>query len=374
MLTTLIIIIGLSALIIGHEAGHFFVAKLFKLKVEEFGFGLPPRIFGLRRYVGATTKKWHFFWRKREKPETMSGLKPSDTAYSFNFLPFGGFVRIAGENDGTASLPKKEHEGKDSARWFVFQPAWKRSVVILAGITTNFLIGWFIISAVFMAGSPSALIIESVQTGSPGEKAGFMTGDIIQDYKTAGEFIGFVDTVRGTETKITVNRNGENLTIKVVPRVKTDPGEGAIGVLLQETGLPKQKFFTAIIQGFWQSILIAKMTIVAFYTLLANLLQHGSLVEGIVGPVGILGIAARTGEIGFAYVAQLLALISINLAIMNLVPFPALDGGRFLFILVEKIKGSRVSFKTEALVNGIGFLLLIILMITITFRDIARML
>jgi len=376
MLTILVVILGLSMLIIGHEAGHFFVAKLFKLKVEEFGFGLPPRIFGLRRYGGTTGGKWHFFWRERENQDAMKGLRPSDTVYSFNVLPFGGFVRIAGEND----LPRPDLESqqilaeKDKTRLFFFQPAWKRGAVMLAGVTINFIIGWLLISAILMIGIPQSVLIAEVQKNSPAETAGLAAGDMILEYSGMEQFVGFVNSHKGEKIGINVMRAGQKLTFYPVPRTVVAPGEGAIGVLLQETGAAQQGFFSAIYGGLKQSLLVVKLTMTALYNLFINLLTSGSLSEGVMGPIGILGVAQKTGELGWIYILQILALISINLAAMNLIPFPALDGGRFFLILVERIKGSRVSFRVEAVLNGVGFLILLALMVAISIRDVIRLL
>lgn len=349
MLIAILVIVGLSLLILGHEAGHFFAAKALGLKVDEFGFGFPPRITA---------------WKK------------GDTEYSVNWLPFGGFVRIGGERgefemvnpDGAA------RNAEDASRLFYTQPAWKKSVVMLAGVFINFLLGWLFLSAVLMIGAPQALVIQGVEAGSPAAQAGVMTGDVVKNFTAAQDFIGFVNAHRGQATTIAVVRNNKEIDFNLVPRVQTGPNEGAIGVALQESGQPSEGFFAALRDGFLNAAIILWLTLQAFYQLIVQLFAHASLLPGVVGPVGIFGVAEEAGRIGLVYLLQLLGVISLNLTIVNLIPFPALDGGRFLFAIIEKIKGSAIPYKVEAWINGVGFALLILLMVLLTVRDVSGLL
>ncbi len=345
MLIVLIVIIGLSILILGHEAGHFLVAKLFNLKIDEFGFGFPPRIFV---------------------------RKKGETEYSINALPFGGFVRIAGENDRLSgelekleALPEEEKK-----RLFFTQPAWKRALIIAAGVAVNFIIGWLLISLIFVVGTPRALVISGIQKDSPASQIGIIQGDIIKDFTKANEFIAFVDKHRSQEVQITIIRGGKELSFVATPRMQTSQGEGALGVYLAEAGMPRHGFFQALFEGLKTSFQIAWLTLGSFYELIKNLFFKASLLPGVVGPVGIFFVAQQTGQIGLIYLIQLIGLISINLTVINLVPFPALDGGRLFMILIEKIKGSPVSRKIEAWANGFGFAFLMVLIALITVRDI----
>ena len=344
----LIVIIGLSLLILGHEAGHFLAARIMGMKVEEFGFGFPPRIWG---------------W----KP------KRGETKYSLNWLPFGGFVRIAGENDRIqgnteklAALPESERR-----KMFYYQKPWRRSVVILAGVTVNFLLGWLIISSIFMVGTSSTLAIYEVQPGSPAEAVGLLPGDIVANFRTAEQFIAYVNDHRGEEIEMNIRRNGESLTFRVVPRMETAPNEGAVGIVF--AGIASRGPLTALREGFLATIEMTQLTFLGFYELLRSLVLTGRVPGEIVGPVGIVSIATETGRAGLIYVLQLIAFISINLAVINLLPFPALDGGRFLMILFEKFKGSPIPRQIEMWVNGVGFVLLVLLMVFITVRDIVRL-
>lgn len=348
MLIIILVIIGLSLLILGHEAGHFLAAKRFGLKVDEFGFGFPPRIFSKKR---------------------------GETEYSVNWLPFGGFVKIAGENDRiTGDGDKlKALSPEEKKRIFMFQPAWKKGVIILSGVAVNFLIGWLLIAGIFMTGTPLAVVITDVQPGSPAEAAHILPGDTIEGYTESAAFISFINENRGQEITLTLRRGEELLTLNVTLLKETAPDQGALGVVLVDAGSEAQGFFSAIISGLKQSALIFWLTIVTFYNLAVGILTNGELLSGVVGPVGIFGVAKQAGQIGLIYLVQLTALISINLAAINLVPFPALDGGRFVLILIEKLKGSPVPLKAEQIINGVGFALLILLMIALTTRDVINL-
>ncbi len=346
MLIIVIVIIGLSLLILGHEAGHFFVAKLFGLKVDEFGFGFPPRI-------GAF------------KP------KSSETEYSFNWLPFGGFVRISGERlnkDETAgAAPAAIHD----KRLFYNQPAWKKSLIVLAGVFINFIIGWLLISLVLMVGTPQTLVITGIQGNSPAAAAGIESGDVVKGYTDSQSFINYIDAHAGQPTQVAVLRDDKEIDFMVTPRVNPPAGQGAVGVALEEGGTAREAPLSALWDGLLSSFVLLWLTISAFGALIAQLFVHASLLPGVVGPVGIFSVAEETGKIGIMYLIQLLGIISINLAVVNCIPFPALDGGRFVMTIIEKIKGSPVSERVESWVNGAGFAFLLVLMVLLTVRDVS---
>lgn len=344
MLTFFIVLIGLSLLILGHEAGHFIAAKLFKLKVEEFGIGFPPRIFA---------------WKKGE------------TEYSVNWLPFGGFVKIAGEND---HMDKEDIDASapppDMGRYFFSRPAWQRAIVLGAGVFFNFVAGWLLLTAVFAIGTPAILAIQEVQKDSPAAAAGLRAGDIIKGFTHSRDFTAFVQAHPNEEIRVDVLRNSDDVTVAVTPRM--DGGVSRIGVGLIEGGGASRNIFQAAKEGFIASGQVARLTLQAFYLLIKNLFLHASLLEGVVGPVGIFTVAQQASQFGLIYLLQLLGFISVNLAVANLIPFPALDGGRLLLLVIEKIKGSPLSRKVELWLNGIGFALLIGIMALVTIRDIAH--
>ncbi len=336
-MTIFIVIIGISLLILIHEFGHFLIAKKMGLLVEEFGFGFPPRLFS---------------------------KKLGETTYSLNLLPFGGFVKIFGEDSG-GQIPEES-----KMRSFSHQPAWKRALIIVAGVLMNFLLGWFLMSIIFMIGTPKALLIAEVLPGSPAEIVGIMPQDQILGFEKAGDFIDFVNKNRGEEIALSINRGGEELSFKVIPRVE---GEGAVGVSLVEAGVDKKPFLDAIWEGLKTAGFIVFAIFGAFLNLIWGFLTQGKVLVDFVGPIGIFGVASQAGSLGFLYLVQLIAMISLNLTVLNIFPFPALDGGRLLFVLIEKIKGSPLSQNFERTANTAGFILLLLAMIAITVRDITRL-
>ncbi len=362
MLIVILVILALSLLVLAHEAGHFFTAKAFGMKVDEFGFGFPPEMVGLDV-------------SKVKLPPRMWSFQKGETLYSVNWLPFGGFVKIAGEADGLQEPSPADVSEDDKKHLYRFQAWWKRGLVLAAGVIVNFVLGWFLLSAVLAVGTPQVLLVGGVQAGSPAERVGIKEGDLIKNFSASNPFINFVNAHRGEEVAFSVIRNGEEMKFKIVPRVKTNPGEGAIGVSLVEGGAAREGIFTALYHGLTLSVKIAGLTFVAFYDLVRNLLFHASLMEGVVGPIGIVSVAAETSKLGLIFLLGIIAQISLSLAVVNFIPFPALDGGQFFMVLIEKIKGSPLfSKQIEGHLNAVGFIFLILLIVLITFRDVAHLL
>ncbi len=333
----LIVLVGISLLILIHELGHFLAARKFGITVEEFGFGFPPRLFA---------------------------KKIGETLYSINLLPFGGFVRLFGENQWDAT-------GSGEARASFFkQSAWKRSAVIVAGVAMNFILGWWLMSVIFMVGTPRVVMIAEVLADSPAATAGILAQDQIKGFGKASDFVALINQSRGKEINFSVLRNGQEIAITATPRVS---GEGALGVAVVDAGIEKLSILAALWEGLRAAVSIVVGIVVAFANLLWGLVTQGRLLIDFVGPVGIFGVASQAGSMGFVYLIQLLALISLNLAVLNILPFPALDGGRFLFILIEKIKGSPLRPEFERSANAVGFLLLLLLVISVTIRDVVRL-
>lgn len=357
-LSVIFIIAGLSVLVIIHEAGHFFSAKWFGLLVEEFGFGLPPRAWG---------------------------KKVGETLYSLNWLPFGGFVKIYGENrsEQSESYPNATNNtrkiiesdgfvssGRDPDRSFSHQPAYKRALIIASGVLMNFLLGWVLISIVYMIGIPQALLVTDVRAGGLADLAGIQTGDQLTDFKLVPDFVKFLDKNKSQEISLNVERGEEKIIVKVTPRLSAPEGEGNLGVFLVESGLPK----LGILESFWQGLKTAVQMSGTIFLGLADLIigvfTDISILEKFIGPVGIVNVAIETAKLGITHFLQLLALISLNLAVFNVIPIPALDGGRLFLLLVEKIRRRPLDPKIEMAISGFGFAFLFFLIIAITVKDI----
>lgn len=336
-----LVIIGISFLILIHEFGHFVAAKFFGLLVEEFGFGFPPRLFS---------------------------KKIGETVYSINLLPFGGFVKIYGE-----SSEKLNATSDMEKRAFYAQKAWKKSVIILAGVVMNFLIGWLIVSAVFAVGVPKTIIVTGVMSGTPAETAGLEVGDAITGFGVAEEFTSFVQENRGREITLNFLRQGGERSVKITPRLNIPEGQGALGIGFTEAGVDRQPISQSLISGLQTSFQIVAAIFTSLFSIILTLFTQGQLAGEFVGPIGIFGVASQAGALGLVYLLQLIGLISLNLFALNVFPFPALDGGRLLFIIIEKIKGSPLSAKAEQTANAAGFIFLLFLMIAITVRDVTRL-
>jgi regulator of sigma E protease len=364
-MSIIIFIVILLVLVVVHEFGHFFTAKSFGIRVDEFGFGFPPKLFG---------KKF------------------GETEYTLNLLPLGGFVRIFGEN------PDEDNtNGPDAGRSFVNKPKWQQALVLLAGIFANFLLAWILLSFCFLSGLPTSadsgiagnklsdvhVVVVSVLPKSPAELAGLKTGDkivSIADSQNSTTYIStetvqsFVVGSAGKEIDIgyTRGQNAEIKLAKVVPVENADK-KLQIGISMDMIGTAKLPFFSAIFEGLRLDWSIAKGTIVGLYTLIVESIHGKGSLSSVTGPVGMVGIVGDAYSFGFVYLLSFVALISINLAVINLIPFPALDGGRLFFLLIEKIKGSRINPKIANAVNTVGFCILILLMIFITYHDVLKL-
>jgi len=338
----IVVVIFISVFIIVHELGHFLTAKKFGLWVQEFGFGLPPKIWG---------------------------KKKGETVYSINALPFGGFVKIYGEDreDKNEILSKE-----DKSRSFAFLSIWKRIIIIAAGVAMNFILGWILISIVFSIGIPQAVFITDVKAGSPAAESGILVNDKLIDFKTTKDFISFIDQHRGQKVNLKIERAGKEMEISATPRKNPPVGEGALGVALIDAGQSKMNILSAVWEGLKSAFEIFSMIYVAIFNLVKAVFLGQASLAGLTGPIGIVKITGEVSKLGIVYLFQLLALISLNLAAINIFPFPALDGGRILFLIIEKIKGSPLSSRFERYTNAIGLALLLFLMFIITIKDIAR--
>lgn len=357
-MSILIFIIVLIIVLSTHELGHFVLAKIFGVRVDEFGIGYPPRIWG---------------------------KKIKDTIYSINWLPFGAFVKILGE-DG---------DKQGDVNSFSSQKPWKRISVLLGGIIVNLVCGMLLLGVGYAIGLPvlvnedevdqvenAGLSILSVSGDSPAELAGVKAGDIVLSVKAGGMeikdltptiFSEFIKGHLGEEITLTVETTDGILEKSAVARKDPPEGQGALGVSIGQVGFVQYGFFKSIWLGIKNGFQVFINTFVVAFYLIKGLLGIGPSIGELVGPIGITALGGQTVKLGLGYLLQFLASISINLAAVNVIPIPALDGGRILFILIEKIKGSPVKAKIENMVHATGFALLIALSVYIAVKDIIRL-
>ena len=358
LFTIIIFFLILGLLIFVHEFGHFIAAKRAGAKVEEFGLGLPPRIFGIKR---------------------------GETIYSLNWLPIGGFCKILGEGG----------EKKNDPRSMASKSIGQRAKIFAAGVSMNFALAVVLLIIGYTIGLPSIIkddqvgnvrdpkvqIVEVVKN-SPAEKAGLKVGDAIVKVKSQKSKVkniesvesmqNFIDGNKGEEVILGIKRGDEELEIAAVPRENFPEGQGPLGIGLAETGIVSYPIHKAIWMGITSTINLTITIIFLFGGLLWSLISTGAGNIDVAGPVGIAVLTGQVTQMGFIYVLQFTALISINLALINIFPFPGLDGGHLLFLAIEKIKGRPVRREVLNTINNIGFILLMLLILVVTFRDFVR--
>jgi regulator of sigma E protease len=373
MITAILFLIVLGVLVFVHEMGHFLVARYNGIKVDEFGFGFPPRLGGV--VWDDASKRFHFVKGNRE-------IVSPYTVYSFNWIPLGGFVKIKGE-DGNGSDP-------DS---FATKSTWVRIKVLSAGVAMNFLFAWIFISIVLMMGfpqavdptatttdtSPTTIQISKVLPNTPAESMGLQFGDHIlalnetrpENIKQVQEVIAFH---KGQSLTFTIDRGDKTLILTGTPRTDYPANEGSLGIGLDQTRIIKASFFEAIQQGALATYHLTEAMLFGIGGIFKGLFTGTN--EGLSAVSGPIGIAKMTGQVsslGFVYLLYFAAILSINLGIINILPIPALDGGRIFFILIEIIKGSPVSKNVEGIFHSIGFLALLALMLLVTIHDLSNL-
>ncbi|PIQ69631.1 MAG: RIP metalloprotease RseP [Candidatus Tagabacteria bacterium CG03_land_8_20_14_0_80_41_22] len=385
-MTVLIFIAVLAVLVLSHEFGHFIFAKKAGLRVEEFGFGFPPRLLGVQRIN--KEKRWRFIWGPRQEKESEKESEEGDTVYSVNMIPLGGFVRIHGENGG-------EVEDKKS---FGSQPLYIRALILVAGVFFNLLLAWPVLTAGFLIGTPASVnggnisggtltekgvMILEVQKGTSAEAAGLKEGDYllrfiskdndilqVSDEKSVQDFIA---KYAGAEITIDYLRGKKEFSAKAIPSVKPEAGKGSLGIAMERVGIMKLPFHLAVWEGLKSTIRLTVMISKALFAFFGDLFTERKMIVQLSGPVGIAGMLGSAAQTGFVFFLQLVAVLSIHLALINIIPFPALDGGRLLFLAIEFVKGKPISQKVSNIAHNIGFAMLILLMLIITYRDILKL-
>lgn len=374
--TIIIAFISLIGLVILHELGHFILAKKFGVKVEEFGIGYPPRIFG---------------------------KKIGETIYSLNLLPFGAFVKIYGQEE------RIKHPQS-----FTEKPAWQRALIILGGVISFWIIAAILLSIVMGLGVPTIVEDEenhnlidpkvqivAVVPGSPAEEAGLRVGDSIKEFSIfpegpaqvsskfgradgAGNFQFSINKIsqlqelteryKGKEITLTIQRGKEIFDISIIPRVSPPENEGAMGVALVRTALKSYPWYQAPLKGISATGSLTLAVIDGWRMTLMSLLQGEGVPSGVEvrGIVGIFELFVQAGGLGISYFLQFIAIISVSLALINILPIPVLDGGWLLLLAIEKVRGEAINKKTERAINSVFFALLIGLMIWVTIKDLIR--
>jgi regulator of sigma E protease len=372
MLLTLITFFAvLGVLVLVHELGHFVVARKFGVKVEEFGFGLPPRLVG--------------FYRNEDGRWQWVGLKTKTTAktiWSLNWIPLGGFVKIKGEEGGqTADL--------DS---FAYQSVWRRILIISAGVTMNVILAAVLLSFGLGIGLPQiidnnlpslaqvkdvAIRVIEILPDSPASQAGLMIGDSLLTIDNLmvteiEELQNYLQQKIGLPVNLIIKRQAEVINLVVTPQVISQTQKGGLGVALVTTGLVSYPWYLTPYYGITEALKMVGGVIFGFYLIIKNLIISQELIGEVYGPVGIASLVGDAARLGFLYVLQFTAVLSVIIAVINFLPFPALDGGRVLFLLIEALRKRPINQKLEAAMHNIGFALLMVLVVIVTFRDIAR--
>jgi regulator of sigma E protease len=401
LLTIVIFLVILSVLVLVHEAGHFFVAKFFGIKVEEFGFGLPPRIFG---------KKF------------------GETIYSINWLPIGGFVKLYGEDEAGAGRVtlnaknppdvvesksfsmrekdikissgsvleedieisekitiSKKSEAEDSSRAFFARPVWQRALVVFAGVFMNFVLAVVIISFLFsvvgVQTPGNKVTVDAVIKGAPAEKAGIQAGDIIvsvdkTSISSAGQLVAYAKKHLGQKLTLEVSSQKSVVrSITLTPRRVYPANEGPMGIAIsQNVIIKKYPWYQAPFIGTYEALKQSWLIVSGLIMLIIQLATKGMVPQGVAGPIGIAQLTGVVVGIGPYAVLSFVSLLSLNLAIINILPIPALDGGRLLFIVIEGVFRKKVDQKIEGYAHMIGMIILLGLILLITLHDLFRIL
>lgn len=355
----LVAFLSIIILLALHEFGHFITAKKFGMKVEEFGIGYPPRIWG---------------------------KKVGETIYSLNLLPFGAFVRLPGEI-----------EKNDDPRAFSNQPIAKRALVVAAGVLSFWLMSTIILSVVMGLGTPMAVADEetaglvnphvqivSVAKDSPAQAAGLKPGDAIKQFAPAEtetvfpinkvtEFQDLTSQYKGKEVVLTMERNGETFTVSLTPRVSSSLGEGAIGIGLARVAVKSYPWWQAPWQGISATFNMTLSIIQGYGQAISNIFSGQPSGVEMIGPVGLFSLLSQAGQLGVSYFLQFIGIIAIYIAIFNILPIPSVDGGKLLFLGLEAVRRKPLKEKIEQNITTVFFSLLLLLMLFVTVKDVIKL-
>lgn len=356
----------LFVLVLVHEWGHYITAKKTGMRVDEFGIGFPPKLFG---------------------------FKKGETEYTFNALPLGGFVRIWGENK--EELESGE-ENPDPSRAFSARPKLAQATVLLAGIFMNIVLAWFLFTVVLMAGVPTAvdeatasddaaLMVVGALPDSPAAEVlpigatitAVEADGVVLTTPTPSEFSDFVSEQAPASVLITYRVGDKIEAVTIAPQQGLDreaPQRYLIGTSLSLVETVSRPVHIAIKDGFDTTVNGLVAISVGLYTLLHDAIIGQADFSTVAGPVGIVGMVGDAADFGWTALLSFTAIISLNLAIINLLPFPALDGGRLLFVAIEAMTRKEIPARVAGYTNAAGFMLLLLLMVLVTYQDIMKLL
>jgi regulator of sigma E protease len=361
-MSIILFLLVLFVLILVHEWGHFIVAKKTGMRVDEFGIGFPPKMYG---------------------------IKKGETEYTFNALPIGGFVRIYGEN--LEEIPDDE---PDKIRAFGSRPKWAQALVLIAGVTMNVVFAWFLFFVTFIVGMPTAVdeaksspeavlyvsgllpnspLVEKIPLGS--EIVSVQAGNSELVKPSPSTFTNFVQEHSNDTLNISYKYGDETGEVNVKPVKGLIAGheeKSAVGVSLAMVETVNFSFLEALSKSFTTTIDGLKNITVGLFSLIVGAFSGTADLSQVAGPVGIVGMVGDAADFGFTALLTFTAIISLNLAIINLLPIPALDGGRLVFVAIEAITRKAINPVWAGRVNLIGFSLLMILMVVVTYNDIMR--
>jgi regulator of sigma E protease len=365
--TGVVFFLVLSVLVLIHELGHYLVARIIGVKVEEFGFGLPPKLFGKK-----------FKWAENE--------------WSINWLPIGGFVRLAGEDELGESIEesKKKYTGKQIQKFFWARTKLERAAILVAGVTMNFLLAVGITSYLITRGltEPAPRVkIEDVLPNTPAQAAGLKIGDSVSsiEYRRADGTTEYIQTripeelVKATrahlgeEITLVLLRDGNQMRLNVTPRKEFPEGEGPMGIKIGfDVRTIKYPWYQAPFYALTLNLQRARDMVIGLATLPAKALSGQKVRDEVAGPIGIAQVTGQAARIGTDAVLNLTSILSLSLALLNILPIPALDGGRLLFILIEAVLRKPVHPSWERNAHQIGMLMLLLFIALVTLNDISR--
>ncbi len=363
MQTAIIFLIVLSVLVFIHELGHFLIARLFKVRVDEFAIGFPPRLFS---------------------------FKKGGTRYSINLIPLGGYVKIYGEGSEDVLSPDN----------ILAKPRWQQALVLIAGVVFNALLAWVLFTSTLMAGAKApvedfpaeyssnpSVLITGVSKGSPAELAGLKAGDEIvglQSGVASSSTVISTSTLKTAEIReqiilststlgVVVSRNGDVQTFITTPKDGINgvqAGKKGLGIMMADVATVKLPLGAAIVAGYQQTVYITKEIVVSTFDFLVRIFKGEAKSSEVSGPVGIATHVGQAARLGWVYLANFAAFISLNLAVLNLLPIPALDGGRLVVVILEAIRRKPFNQKVLQALNAGSFILLLLLMVFVTFQDV----